>query len=116
MATKDLERYGSGGLCDIPRIRTEVGRSSTATTNLILNGVTVYRDFDVASLCSWRADEVELVEFNSHICKDLTQSVAAILNLWCVGGSNVPRSMMVEGGPVSTQGVNGSYVIIWEKR
>lgn len=117
MTAQDLQRTGTAGLCDIGRIRSEVGRASNATTTLILNGMTVIREFDVASLCSWRADEVELVEFGSDVCKDATMTVASILNSWCGGRArSVTRSITPGGGGVRTQGAGGSYVIIWEKR
>ena len=117
MTTKDLRRHGTGGLCDIPQIRSEVGRSSSALTTVILNGVTVIRDFEVGSLCSWRADEVELVEFNADVCRDVTQSLWAMIGAWCAGrSSNVSRSMMSGGGPIRTQGTGGSVIVIWEKR
>jgi hypothetical protein len=117
MTAKELVRHGSGGLCDIPRIKAEVGHGSGATTTLILNGVTVIREFDVGSLCSWRADEVELVEFSTDVCRDATMTVAAILNAWCSGRArSVTQSIMKGSGSVRTQGAGGSYVIIWEKR
>lgn len=119
MLPRDLERYASGGLCDIPRIKSVLGTSSNATTTLILNGVTIRRDFEVRSLCSWRADEVELVEFAEDICRDVTQSIAQLLGTWCGVGrahANQQRSMTSGGGAVRTQGAGGSYVIIWEKR
>lgn len=50
MTASQLARHGTGGLCDIPRIRSEIGRSSSGTVTVIVNGVTIYRDFDVA----WR--------------------------------------------------------------
>jgi hypothetical protein len=109
----DLERYTSLGLCDVPRIKLEVGR----TTTLILNGMTVMRDFPVSSLCTWQADEVELVEFGPNICGDLTGTVAWILNVApCLGKgrrSVVPRSIVPAGQQPRYSG--GSYVIIWEK-
>ena len=117
MTAMELKRHASGGLCEIPRIRSEVGRSIGATTTLILNGVTVFPEFDINSLCSWRADEVELVEFSPDICREVTQSVATMLGTWCSGRArNLPRSIMPGGGRVRTQGAGGSYVIIWEKR
>lgn len=117
MTATELKRHESGGLCDIPRIRSELGRTSSATTTLILNGVTVFPEFDVSLLCTWRADEVELVEFSPDVCRDVTQSVAAFLGTWCSSRArNVPRSIMPGGGRVRTQGAGGSYVIIWEKR
>jgi len=125
MTTKDLARHSSGGLCDIPQIQSEAGRGSGATTTLILNGVTVYWEFDVGSLCSWRADEVELVEFGPDVCKDATQTIVDILNssrparvppIVCSGRARkVPRSFVSPGvGALHSSG--GSYVIIWEKR
>lgn len=117
LAGKDLTRYGSGGLCDVPRLRSEVG----ATTTLILNGQTVIPDFDVSSLCSWRADEVELVEFGRDVCRDVTQTLVHLLmtNLrtWCSGRTrNVPRSIMAGRGRITSQNAGTSYVVIWEKR
>lgn len=124
MTAKELERHGSEGLCDVPRIRSEAGSSSGATTTLILNGVTVFREFDVSALCSWRADEVELVEFGTDACKDVTQTIAQILDtnrparvppIQCSGRArNVQRSLIGGGQGVHSSG--GSYVIIWEKR
>jgi hypothetical protein len=74
-------------------------------------------DFDVGSLCSWRADEVELVEFSPDVCRDPTMSVAMILGTWCGGRArSAPRSMMPGGGAIRTQGAGGGYVIIWEKQ
>lgn len=117
MTATELKRHQSGALCDIPRIRSEVGRINSATTTLILNGVVAFREVDVSSLCSWRADEVELVEFSPDVCRDVTQSVATLLGTWCSGRArSVPRSIMSGGGRVRTQGAGGSYVIIWEKR
>jgi hypothetical protein len=125
MTTKDLERHGSGGLCDIAQIRSEVGRGSGATTTLILNGATVYWEFDVGSLCSWRADEVELVEFGEDACKDVTQTIVGILNasgpplgkqIVCSGRARKAPRSFVGGGVGVMHSTGGSYVIIWEKR
>jgi hypothetical protein len=45
-------------LCDVPKIRSLAGDPTT----VILNGVTVLRE---VSLCSWRMDEIALIEFCS---------------------------------------------------
>lgn len=124
MTSKQLERHGSGGLCDISQIKSEVGRDIGDTTILILNGMTAYWEFDVGSLCSWRADEVELVEFGSDACKDATQTIVDVLNasrpgnvrpIVCSGrGRRVTRSI-AKGGP-DMHSSGWSYVILWEKR
>jgi hypothetical protein len=109
----DLERYTALGLCDVPRIKLEVGR----TTTLILNGMTVMRDFPVSSLCTRQADEVEQVEFGPSICGDLTGTVTWLLNVPpCLGKgrkSAVPRSIIPGNQQARYSG--SSYVIIWEK-
>jgi len=116
LTPSELTRYGSGGLCDIPRILSEIGRN-TSTLVLILNGVHVIREFSVASLCAWQADEVDLVEFGKDFCADVTQTISETLGGWCGGRNrNVPRSIMGGGARVRTQGSSTSYVIIWEKR
>jgi hypothetical protein len=119
MTAKELARHGTGALCDIPKIRAEVGRSPDALTNVILNGVIAWPSFPFSSLCSWRADEVELVEFSSDICRDVTGSMWMLLGAWC-GARNryVPRSIFKGSEqPLSQDGRGGgSVIIIWEKR
>ena len=119
MQPTELERYGSAGLCEIPRIASEAGRGQ-ATTTVILNGVEVLPEFPISSLCAWRADEVGLVEFGADICADVTQTVGQSLPVpaWCAGRSRgVTRSMGGSRGRIRAQGSGGgSYVIIWENR
>lgn len=112
LTANDLARHESGGLCDVSQIRSTLGGGNGATTTLILNGVLAYRDFDVSSLCSWRADEVELVEFGTSICRDPTGTIAAIVNAGCAGRSRGG----IRSGRSRAQGTGGSYVVIWEKR
>jgi hypothetical protein len=84
---------------------------------IILNGRTVYRDFPKTFLCFWRADEIELVEFGPEICREVSNSIAYLVNAWCgIGSRNVPRSIMGGGGRIATQGRGGPYVVIWEKK
>jgi hypothetical protein len=114
LTANDLARHESGGLCDIGQIRAMLGGSDGATTTLVLNGVVVYRDFDVRSLCSWRADEVELVEFGTSVSRDPTGTIAEIMN---VGSAGRARDFGgIRSGRQRAQGAAGSYVIIWEKR
>ncbi|MGH7561854.1 MAG: hypothetical protein ACRENB_12645 [Gemmatimonadales bacterium] len=97
-------------LCDLPRIRSETGTETT----IILNGVTVLKEF---SLCAFRADEVELVEFGKDVCADPTQSIAQLVGVTCSGRNRAaPRSLAGGGGRIATQGQLGGYVISWEKR
>jgi hypothetical protein len=79
--------------------------------------MTVMRDFPVSSLCTWQADEVELVEFGPSICGDLTGTVAWLLRIpRCLGKGRkgvLPRSIVPAGQQPRFSG--GSYVLIWEK-
>ena len=117
MSGQNLAVHGSGGLCDVPEIRSKVGRQTT----LILNGTTIIPEFDLPALCSWRADEVELVEFGADVCKEATQTIRSLLEgplrMWCSGRTrNVTRSLRGGGQRVGTQQAGTSYVVIWEKR
>jgi len=116
LSGQELSRYESGGLCDIPRLRSEVGKQTT----LILNGTSVYPEFEVSALCAWRADEVELVEFGSDVCKEVTHTISGLLagplKTWCIGRTrSVTRSLGGGGQRVGTQQAGTSYVVIWEK-
>lgn len=112
-----LERYGSLPLCDLPRLKSELGSNKSVTILFSLNGVTADTSGDLARVCAWRADEVELVEFGVDICRDVTQSVPQLVGIWCHARSrNVPRTMGGSGRAISTQGFGRGYVIIWEKR
>ena len=119
MPESELERYGTQGLCDVPRVAAEVGRSGSTTT-VILNGVTVFLEFPVSSLCAWRADDVSLIEFGKDICADVTQTVGQSLPVpvWCSGRTrSVSRTAMGGStGRIRAQPGGSSYVILWEKR
>lgn len=112
-----LERYSSMPLCDLPRLKSEIGTDYSVSILLSLNGVTADTAADLARICAWRADEVELVEFGADVCRDVTQSLAGLVGIWCSGRSrNVPRSMLGSGSRIRTQAGGKPYVIIWEKR
>ena len=103
LTSAQLERYETLGLCELAQIRERVGQSRMPTT-LILNGTTVMKEFTVASLCSWQANEVDLVEFGGDYCRDLTGTIAPLID---------PRVRCLRTGRY----VPGrSYVILWEKR
>jgi len=106
LAAQDLQRYRRLGLCDIPQVKAELGRSSDALTTLILNGVTIYKSFPVTALCLWSADEVELVEVGRDFCRDVTNSLAYLLGGGGCGG-RISRGARRSGG---------GYIVIWERR
>jgi hypothetical protein len=56
MMGKDLERYGSLSVCDVPRVRIVVRQSEAG----ILNGDTRLLG---GQLCTWHTDEISLIEF-----------------------------------------------------
>lgn len=116
LSGQELSRYGSGGICDIPRLKSEVGKQTT----LILNGTSVFPEFEVSALCAWRADEVELVEFSSDVCREVTRTLSSLLEgplkTWCIARTRrVTRSVAGGGRPVGIQQPGTSYVVIWEK-
>lgn len=107
----DLARHGDGQVCNIPQLRSEVG----AATAVLLNGTTLMREWPIHALCSWQADEVELLEFGRDVCREMSQTVARAMGIFCSGRSrNVPRS--IDGRGASGRPGMQSYVIIWEKR
>jgi carboxypeptidase family protein len=117
LTSLQLERYESLPLCDLPRIKAEIGTNRNASILLSVNGVTADTSADLARLCAWRADEVELVEFGPDTCRDVTLTIPDLVGIYCAFRSRrSPRSMMGSGGRVRTQGVGMRYVIIWEKR
>lgn len=107
-----LERRGSIPLCNMPPVQGMARGSGT----LILNGVTVIRGVDLRTLlCAWRADEVDLVEFGTNPCRDLTGTIRDLVGPNC-SGRNVPRSIMSGGGSLAGQRGGSLYVIVWERR
>lgn len=113
---KELARYGSLGLCDVPRIAGMVGRLSSSIT-VILNGTEVLTGFPISSLCAWRADEISLVEFGGDICSDVTGTIAQALSTWCSGRTrNVTRSLGGTTGRLRGQPSGTGFIVIWEKK
>ena len=92
MAPSELSRFGTMRLCDVPKIRAEAGDPAT----VVLNGVEVLRE---VSLCSWRVDEIALIE----LC-----SMGPCIN------PDAPRPLRYPD-PRGRQR-RGGAIIIWEKR
>jgi hypothetical protein len=115
---EDLALRGPINVCDLPQLRSTVGGPNNMIT-LILNGTTIYRNMPVRTLCSWRVDEVELVEFGSGLCTDVTRTLATLLGQMCSGfGRRIgppPRSPSGRGGAPSRVPV-GPFVVLWERR
>ncbi len=115
LTSNELERFRSADLCDVAQIRSQI-RASSLT--IIVNGIDIHREEPFTSLCAWKADEVALVEYSPDACRDATQTIVLLLNVWCSGRTraNVPRSMMGGGNRVATQAAGGPYVVVWEKK
>lgn len=117
----ELKRYGSLGLCDVFRIAARVRRPEDSLT-IIVNGTTVLEKRSVRDLCSWQAEEVELVEFGEDICRDVTRTLVDMLNVWCYNFGGARRDFgdgsirPGEGGRIRTQRQSGPFVVIWERR
>jgi hypothetical protein len=123
MSVAQMQRYESMPLCDVPRIRAEIGHGDV-TILFSVNGVTADTT-SVERLCAWRADEVELVEFGSNPCREVSGTVAQMLGFWCIERlrrPNVPTSIRGGGGGaggggrIRSQAPPPPYVIVWEKR
>lgn len=115
----ELALRGVTNVCDLPQLRSTLG-GRNRTITLILNGTDVYLNTPVYTLCSWRADEVELVEFAPTVCSDVSRSVEKLFpRLRCTGFSRRQGR-----GPTSISGQTGSmhggdggpFVILWERR
>ncbi len=131
LTVQQVERYKSQPLCDVPRIRAEIGRTDTILFSL--NGVTAEAT-EIERLCGWRADEVELVEYGFDACRDVTGSIPQMLGIWCggTGRINIPQNIRrgsagvaggggsggapSGGGRIRAQRKSMPYVIVWEKR
>lgn len=115
---EDLALRGPVNVCDLPQLRSTVGGPNNLIT-LILNGTTIYRSMPVRTLCSWRADEVELVEFGADLCTDVTRSLADLLNHFCPSfGRRIgpPPGSPSGRGIGQSRGPQGAFVVLWERR
>lgn len=116
---EELERRGPVLLCDMPRVRA-FARDPRPKT-VIINGTNIIAEdgFDLLpALCAWQANELELVEFGSHVCNDVTKTIPALLGVQCPFRERmVPRSL-TGSRAVNTGGerFKGPYLVIWERR
>lgn len=134
LAGPELDRYGSLGLCDVGRIGESISKligrwprpeADTALT-IVVNGTNVLEKMSVRALCSWKASEVQLVEFFPHVCRDVTRTLVYLLDVWCQDFKDNMQRMdprgrrMVrrvgEGGTISGQKPGGPVVVIWERK
>ena len=123
--TRQLERYGSLGLCDVPGIVARL-KAPPGGLTIILNGTVILENMSEHALCSWQAAEVELVEFGQTVCRDATRTLVDMLNVWCTrfnehpdrspGALRAAREARNDGGRIGTQRKGGPFVVIWERR
>jgi hypothetical protein len=117
LSAKELVRYSSVSLCDVPRIFEQIGRNRDVRFLFSLNGVITDTILSYSRACAWHADEVELVEFGSDICGESSRTVGYLVGIWCTGRvRRSPRTVMGTGPRVSGQSSGMPYMIIWEKR
>jgi hypothetical protein len=125
-SASQLKPFGSLGLCEVKGIAARL-RALTDGLTIILNGTFVLEMMSVHDLCSWQADEVELVEFGDTVCRDVTRTLVDLLDVWCTrftrppGGPAgdprlQPRYGSPGGGRIRTQRPPGPFVVIWERR
>lgn len=115
---EELARRGPVMLCDLPRVRVFANHPPPKT--VIINGTTIIPDdgFDLLPmLCSWQAQDLELVEYGTHVCNDLTRTIPDLLGVQCLGRPRpVTRSL---SGAAAIQGRGnrflGPYLVIWER-
>jgi hypothetical protein len=116
---EELERRGPVLLCDLPRVR--VFARDPRPKTVIINGTNIIADdgFDLLPmLCAWQAQELELIEFGTHVCNDVTRTIPALLGVQCPFRERmVPRSL-TGSRAVNTGGerFKGPYLVIWERR
>jgi hypothetical protein len=124
-----LVRYGSLGICDLPGFVTRLRIPAEGIT-IILNGTVILEKMDASALCSWRASDVELVEFGDTVCRDATRTLVDLLNVWCTGltrrRDDADPSLSLrervramdnqQRGIERIQRPGGPFVAIWERR
>ncbi len=106
MTSVDLERFGTVSVCDMP-ILNSVTRDRRGSTLGVVDGWQV-----TWSVCDFRADEVELVEWGANVCTDPTGVLSRMFRASCLGrresGGIQPR------GAAPGRDLPG-YIIIWRR-
>jgi carboxypeptidase family protein len=112
MTREELDRFGSMALCDIPRIRSQVG----ADPNIIMRGSTWLRN---GNLCAYTADQLDLVEWGGDPCKEAWKSIADVLGLYCGPQRGVRLQASGSGSSRSIATVlpdrRKGYVVLWPR-
>lgn len=106
MTSVDLERFGPVSVCDMP-ILNSITRDRRGSTLGVVDGWQV-----TWSVCDYRADEVELVEWGDNVCADPTGVLSRMFRASCLGRRE-SRGIQPRGG-VSSRDLPG-YIIIWRR-
>jgi hypothetical protein len=101
MTRKELERYGTMALCDIPRVRSVVGDDP----NIIYQGNNWVRS---ANLCAFSADQLDLLEWGGDPCRESWKSIAEVLGIYC----GPQRQISLYG---NAPGRRKAYVVVWPR-
>jgi len=101
MTRKELERYGTMAVCDIPRVRSIVG----GNPSIIYRGNIWLRQ---ANLCAFNADDIDLLEWGSDPCRESWKAIAAVLGVWCV----TQRQTSLYGNSPPKR---SAYVVVWPR-
>lgn len=101
MTRKELERYGTMAVCDIPRVRSIVGEEP----NIIYRGNNWIRQ---ANLCAFSADQLDLLEWGGDPCRESWKSIAEVLGLYC----GPQRQTSLYG---TAPGKRKAYVVVWPR-
>lgn len=114
----ELARRGPVMLCDLPRVRVFANHPPPKT--VIINGTTIIPDdgFEMLPmLCSWQAHDLELVEFGTHVCNDVTRTIPDLLGVVCLNRPRAVQRSLSRAAPIVTRNArfNGPYLVIWER-
>jgi hypothetical protein len=101
MTRKELERYGTMAVCDIPRVRSIVGEDP----NIIYRGNNWVRQ---ANLCSFNAADIDLLEWGADPCRESWKSIAEVLGIYC----GPQRQSSLYG---NAPGKRKAYVVVWPR-
>jgi hypothetical protein len=101
MTRKELERYGTMAVCDIPRVRSIVGDDP----NIIYRGNNWIRQ---ANLCAFSADQLDLLEWGGDPCRESWKSIAEVLGIYC----GPQRQTSLYG---NAPGKRKAYVVVWPR-
>lgn len=101
----ELARFGTMALCDIPILRSQLipRDARNPDPNVIMRGSVWLRG---ASLCTWSADQIDLIEWGKSPCREAWKSIATVLGLDC------GQPFTLYG---SVRGPRGPFAVIWPR-